>query len=84
MPNTLDKEALEAAFPHLLNFRKWTRTTDELTDHDLLVTANHIVSDVLAALGVRVVVEKDTCDYCIAHSCGERIVIWEEDEEDED
>ncbi len=38
----------EAAFEPLMNFRKWVKETDEITDHDLLVTAKHIA----IALGI--------------------------------
>lgn len=33
---------LEAAFVPLMNFRAWVKETEEVTDHDLLVTAEVI------------------------------------------
>lgn len=40
---------LEATFVPLMNFRSWVKKTDEITDHDLLVTAQVIFD---AALGI--------------------------------
>ncbi len=37
-------EDLERLYPPLLNFRKWVRKTNALTDHDLLVTARRMIT----------------------------------------
>ncbi len=43
LANPTDQD-LERLFLPLLNFRKWVKNTDEITDHDLLVTARRVVA----------------------------------------
>ena len=40
-------ENLERLFTPLMNFRKWVKETDEITDHDLLVTAKGILVEIV-------------------------------------
>ncbi len=42
---------IQATFDILMDFRKWIRETDEITDHDLMVTGSQIVAAALTPQG---------------------------------